>query len=165
MESPQIGQPATPQPGPDHWSHQILGRAETFIYSLIALFLTLGALSLVGASAYHFAQLVGTEGVERAVLRALEDLLLVIMLVEITHTVGISLREKRLICEPFLIVGVIAAVRRMLIITAEMATPSEGKEEIFKLFMLELGILTATILALCAGIFLLRKIGRGTREA
>ena len=148
---------------PNHWSNRILGHAETLIYTLIALFLTIGALVLVGASAFHFTDLVGEKGVERAVLRALEDLLLVIMLVEITHTVGISLRERRLICEPFLIVGVIAAVRRMLIITAEMATPSEEKAEIFRLFMLELGILTGTILALCAGIFLLRKNGEAER--
>ena len=79
------------------------------------------------------------------------------MLAEIIHTVGISLRKGVLVVEPFLIVGVIAAVRRMLIITAELAVPEKDETEIFRLMMLELGILTATILALSFGIFLLRR--------
>jgi hypothetical protein len=36
------------------------------------------------------------------------------MIVEILHTVRISLRSHILVAEPFLIVGLIAAVRRIL---------------------------------------------------
>lgn len=52
-------------------------------------------------------------------LRLLDSLLLVMMLVEILHTVDISLRQHVLSSEPFLIVGLIAAIRRVLVITAE----------------------------------------------
>lgn len=143
----------------------ILDRAETVIYALVAAFLVIGALVLVVSSAWHFVEIATSGSIEHAALRALEDLLLVIMLVEIVHTVGISMRRKQLICEPFLVVGVIAAVRRMLIITAEMATPTAEEADVFKLAMLELGLLTLTIVALAVGIYLLRRPVRGGSDS
>ena len=44
------------------------------------------------------------------------------MLVEILHTVRISIRSHVLVTEPFLIVGLIASIRRVLVITLEAAT-------------------------------------------
>ncbi len=41
------------------------------------------------------------------------------MLVEILHTVHASIRTGTLLCEPFLIVGLIACIRRVLVITLE----------------------------------------------
>jgi len=150
-----------PPTGPDHDEHSsglnILRLGERVLYWLVATFLGLGAFILTGWAVWDFTVHVGSDGVERAALLALDDLLLVIMLAEIIHTVGISLRRGVLVVEPFLIVGVIAAVRRMLIITAELAVPEKDETEIFRLMMLELGILTVTILALSLGIFLLRR--------
>ncbi len=133
-------------------------RAETVIYGVVSLFLIIGAVILIGGSAYHFLEAISRRGIEYSVLRALEDLLLVIMLAEILHTVGYTLKYHRLACEPFLVVGVIAAVRRMLIITAEMGKPTVENQEVFKLAMLEIGLLTGSIVALCIGIFLLQKL-------
>ncbi len=44
------------------------------------------------------------------------------MLVEILHTVRISIRSHVLVTEPFLVVGLIASIRRILVITLEAAT-------------------------------------------
>ena len=44
------------------------------------------------------------------------------MLVEILHTVRISIRSHILVTEPFLIVGLIASIRRILVITLEVST-------------------------------------------
>jgi Phosphate-starvation-inducible E family len=43
------------------------------------------------------------------------------MLVEILHTIRISVRSHVLVPEPFLIVGLIATIRRILVITLETA--------------------------------------------
>lgn len=43
---------------------------------------------------------------------ALDQLLLVLMMVEILHTVRISIRTQALTVIPFLIVGLIATIRR-----------------------------------------------------
>ena len=51
----------------------------------------------------------------------LDQLLLVLMLVELLHTVRISVRSEALIMEPFLTVGLIASIRRVLVITMQAA--------------------------------------------
>ena len=56
-----------------------------------------------------------------AILRIIDRRLLVLMLVEILHTVRISIHSHVLVTEPFLIVGLIAAIRRILVITLEAA--------------------------------------------
>jgi Phosphate-starvation-inducible E family len=56
-------------------------------------------------------------------LRVLSQLLVVLVLVELLHTVRISIRSHILLAtEPFLVVGVIASIRRVLVISLEMAT-------------------------------------------
>ena len=55
-------------------------------------------------------------------LKVLNQLLIVLMLVEILHTVRISIRSHILVTEPFLVVGLIASIRRILVITLEAAT-------------------------------------------
>jgi phosphate-starvation-inducible protein E len=52
----------------------------------------------------------------------LDELLVALMLVEILHTVRISIHSHVLVTEPFLVIGLIASIRRMLVISLEMAT-------------------------------------------
>ncbi len=54
-----------------------------------------------------------------SVYHIIDRLLFVLMLVEILHTVHASIRSGTLLCEPFLIVGLIACIRRILVITLE----------------------------------------------
>ena len=79
------------------------------------------------------------------------------MIVEILYTVQVSFREHTLKPEPFLIVGLIAAIRRVLILTAEFSKPAEVVEEAFRNAMFELGLLTALILSLVFSLFFLTK--------
>jgi uncharacterized membrane protein (DUF373 family) len=78
-------------------------------------------------------------------LLVLDQLLVVLMLVEILHTVRISIRSHYLITEPFLVVGLIASIRRILLITLEAATLTKGGTwtvegaSIFRASMVELG--------------------------
>ena len=50
-------------------------------------------------------------------VQVLDQLLFVLVLVEILHTVRISIRAHEILIEPFLIVGLIASIRRVLVIT------------------------------------------------
>ncbi len=54
-------------------------------------------------------------------MHLLDRVLLALMLAEIIYTVGRITRTRKLESEPFLIIGIIAAIRRMLIVTAESA--------------------------------------------
>jgi len=60
------------------------------------------------------------------VLRVLDQLLMVLMLVKILHTVHISIRSHTLVTEPCLVVGLIAFIRRTLVITLEAAINKRG---------------------------------------
>jgi len=103
-------------------------------------------------------------------LRVLDQLLVVLMLVEILHTVRISIRSHILVTEPFLVVGLIASIRRVLVITLEAATLSEGGRwstegaSIFRASMIELGLLGLLILILVFCIALLRRFAPGPKN-
>jgi hypothetical protein len=86
------------------------------------------------------------------------------MLVEILHTVRISIRSHVLVTEPFLVVGLIASIRRILVITLEAATltkegawTSEHASNIFHSSMVELGLLGLLVLVFVVSITLLRR--------
>jgi hypothetical protein len=103
-------------------------------------------------------------------LLVLDQLLLVLMLVEILHTVRISVRSKELmLAEPFLIVGLIASIRRVLVITLQAAKLTEGNHGTaegaiaFRNAMIELGLLGFLILVFVLSLYLLHRTSR--REA
>lgn len=138
---------------------RILSQAENIIYIGAAVILIIAALILLGFSVYEFTVSLDTD-LTGKISRLLDNLLLVLMLVEILHTIGIFLKKRKLVIEPFLAVGIIAAIRRILIITAEQVHPSAEHAAVFRMTMLELGLLTGMILALVISIFFLRRHGR-----
>jgi small-conductance mechanosensitive channel len=89
--------------------------------------------------------------------------LVVLMLVEILHTVRVSIRSHILVTEPFMVVGLIASIRRILVITLEASTlTKEGSwsnqgASIFRASMLELSLLGLLVLVLVFCITLLRR--------
>jgi hypothetical protein len=62
-----------------------------------------------------------------------------------------------LVPEPFLIVALIAGIRRVLVLTAEFGEFLTAGGPVFQNAMLELGLLTVMILALVIALVLLRK--------
>ena len=97
-----------------------------------------------------------------SVFLVVDKLLFVLMLVEILHTVRASIQSNQLEVEPFLIVGLIASVRRMLIVTVE-ASSSEAvnhPKEPFDHSMIELGVLGGLTLILIVSIYLSRRSRR-----
>ena len=140
-----------------------LSKAEVVIYSVLAVLLSVTALvAMVSAARLLWDPLIHrTMGVET--LRVLDQLLVVLMLVEILHTVRVSIRSHVLVTEPFLVVGLIASIRRVLVITLEAATltkpgawTTQGAS-IFRASMVELGLLGLLILILVFCITLLRR--------
>jgi hypothetical protein len=74
----------------------------------------------------------------------------------------VSFREHGLIPETFLLVGLIAGIRRVLVLTAEFAQVHDEPETVFRHFVVELVVLTVLILALVISLVLLRKRGVAT---
>lgn len=96
-------------------------------------------------------------------LQVLDQLLVVLLLVEILHTVRISIRSKEIVIEPFLIVGLIASIRRVLVITMQAAKLTEEGHRTaesgaaFHNSMIELGLLGFLVLMFVISIYVLRR--------
>ena len=54
----------------------------------------------------------------------LDEILLVLILVEIVHTVVLSLHSHRLVAQPFIVVGLIAVIRKILFVLSGQKTVS-----------------------------------------
>ena len=140
-----------------------LGVVEMGIYSVLAVLLSLTILAALASACKLLLDSVIHWTVATQTLRVLNELLIVLMLAEILHTVRISIRSHVLVTEPFLVVGLIASIRRILVISLEMATL--GKEltwtgdntRVFRASMIELGLLSLLVLALVFSITLLRR--------
>ncbi len=132
-----------------------LERAELTIYAAtsVLLVITAGGL-LVIAAAEMVEQLMAGQTIP-ALLNVLDRALLLLMLAEIIYTVRRVAQKQRLEVTPFFVVAIIAAIRRMLIITAESATHVDLHDPQFLAAMAELGLLALLILALACAMRLL----------
>jgi uncharacterized membrane protein (DUF373 family) len=130
------------------------GFVEDLLYVLVALALSLAGILLFGYAVYDFITKMTEEPLSGLILALLDGLLLVFIITEIIHTIRVVIDEKILVSEPFLVVGIVAAIRRLVVVSAE-AKDLFGKPE-FGDAMLEIGVLTGTVLALGATIFMLR---------
>jgi hypothetical protein len=140
-----------------------LVKAEVVIYSVLAVLLFLTALVAIGNAGKMLWEGLSHWTIATETLLVLDQLLVVLMLVEILHTVRISIHSHTLVTEPFLVVGLIASIRRMLVITLEAAALTKGGTwstegvSIFRANMTELGLLGVLILILVFSITLLRR--------
>ncbi len=139
------------------WIARSFTLVEDVVYVGLAVLLAGMALVLLVAGAVTFAQLLVAGTLPESIVELLDRILLILMIVEILYTVQLSFREHTLVPEPFLIVGLIAVTRRVLVLTAEFATILEAGEVTFRSAMVELAILTVMIVALVGSIVLLRR--------
>jgi hypothetical protein len=147
------------------WITQGFGRAEDVVYVGLGVLLAASALALLLAGGLLFWEGLHAGTLSRDMVAQLDRILLILMIVEILYTVQVSFREHVLTAEPFLIVGLIAATRRILILTAEFAEMLKLGEIAFRNAMIEMGVLTVMILALVVSLFLLRKTHTGMSTA
>ena len=132
---------------------------EDIVYIGLGVLLAGSSLILLGSGIISFGQnlIAGSLGIN--IVALLDRILLILLVVELLYTVQVSFREHILAPEPFLLVGLIAAIRRVLVLTAELAQVKDQPQEIFRYFIVELGVLTLLIVTLAISLVLLRKVG------
>ena len=145
--------------------------AELAVYYVLAVMLAVTAFAALGSAAQLLWAALARWTIASEALRVLDQLLIVLMLVEILHTVRISIRSHILLAgEPFLIVGLIASIRRILIISLQMAsltreaTWSGEGASIFRASMIELALLVVLVLVLVYSITLLRRYAPAPKD-
>lgn len=148
-----------------------LVKAEVLVYLVLAVLLFITAIGTAINAGLMLWKGFAHWTIAQQTLEVLDQLLVVLMLVEILHTVRISIRSHILVTEPFLVVGLIASIRRMLVITLEAATLSNGgawtpqSASVFRASMIELGLLGFLVLTLVFSITLLRRYSQSSEDA
>jgi uncharacterized membrane protein (DUF373 family) len=132
----------------------LLGYGEFLIDTVVALALIVGGTILLGVVIYDFVSGLGQGPFVVVVLELLSGLLLVFIFTELITTIRVVIARRKVVVEPFLIVGIVAAVRRLIVISAE-AENLLGTAK-FRDVMLEIAILAGTVLLLGATVLLLR---------
>jgi uncharacterized membrane protein (DUF373 family) len=131
-------------------------QAEHLLYGIVGLALALAGFVLFVHLVYRFVYdlAVRHHGLPETLLESVDELLLVFIFAELLHTVRVVLAMDVLRTEPFLMIGIVAAIRRFLVASAEAPEVVGGPK--FNDLMLELGILMGAVLALGFTIWLLR---------
>jgi uncharacterized membrane protein (DUF373 family) len=90
------------------------------------------------------------------IVSLLDRILLIIIFAEVLYTVQVSFRQHVLQPGPFLVVGLIAVTRRILVLTAELPKLIKENGALFQNAMIELALLTVLIVALVVSIYFIR---------
>lgn len=135
---------------------RVFGYVEDAVYVGLAVLLAGMAVILLGTSAVAFWRHMVAGELAVNIVGLLDQLLLVLMVVEILYTVQVSFREHVLTAPPFLLVGLIAAVRRIVVLTAESHKVIDKGEAAFRAAMIELALLILLSVGLAACLYLLR---------
>jgi uncharacterized membrane protein (DUF373 family) len=157
---PQPSEPAAPrEPGFTTGVRNSLMGIEEALYIVVGLALLAAAvLIVVGAVTGVISALNAHQGALNTGIVLLDRILLMLIVAELIHTLRFVVLRGSIVVEPFLFVGLIAVVRRVLIITAELERQNLSGHALTN-ELLELGLLGFLALALAVAIYLVRRGG------
>jgi uncharacterized membrane protein (DUF373 family) len=144
---------------PDEHDRQLfadraLSIAEDAVYWAIAALLLAGCLGLLVAQVNTLLGLrhrpAGT-----VMLELLDGLLLIFIFVELLYAVRTSLRSHEIVAEPFLIVGILACIKEIVVQSVDAAKLLHDGPQ-FARAIVQTGVLGALVLVLAGSAFILR---------
>ena len=139
---------------------QTLSLVEDLVYIGLGLLLTIAVVTLLVIALKSVVLALWNRALGGQILGLLDQILLILLVIELLYTVQVSFRERGLIAEPFLVVALIAVIRRVLVLTAEVPKLSEAGEAVFRHAMLELGVLTVMVLVLVGSLIMLQRYAK-----
>lgn len=138
------------------WLSTAFNLIEDGIYVGLGLLLAGVAIALLVTEISFFSHYIVAGQLSDNIVSLLDRILLIIIFAEVLYTVQVSFRQHVLQPGPFLVVGLIAVTRRILVLTAELPKIAKESEAFFRSAMIELGLLTVLIVALVVSLRLLR---------
>ena len=136
-----------------------LAWSEEVLYIAVGLMLLAAAtLVLVGTISGLVSSISTHQSAVNVGVVLLDHILLTLIVAELLHTLRYVVLRGEIVVEPFLFVGLIAVVRRILIVTAELERQAPGGRTLTNQ-LLELGLLGVLTLALSIAIYLVRRAG------
>ncbi len=150
-------------PGERPFLVTILDYAQQVVYYGVSLVLlvAIGVLFVsVGASLLAVFEVDPLE----TILAILDRILLITIFVELLITIEVLVQERQIVAEPFLLIGLVAVIRRILIITAEAGQSLDDPERFLNLIT-ELGVLTALVISLAGALYVARRTQRQQEDS
>jgi uncharacterized membrane protein (DUF373 family) len=156
-DQPQAPDPSTKADVPPavRAGNRALEMAEGVVYAGIAAFLVVTAIGAFVMAARQVPALFAAEGAGQAALEVLDTLLLVFIVVELLFAVRVTIAKRELIAEPFLLVGIIASIKEIVVLSVK-AADQVGTGSPFSDSMWEVGVLGVLVLLLGITAYLLR---------
>jgi len=141
----------------------LLAVTEDVIYVGIAVVLAVAAGALLVSAAKGMTELGGDASASEVVLDVLDTLLLVFIVVELLSAVRTTVVRRELVAEPFLIVGIIASIKEIVVLSVKAAEDVGGGEQ-FRDQLWQIGVLAGVVLLLGVTAWLLRRKEREPEE-
>jgi uncharacterized membrane protein (DUF373 family) len=145
------------------FADRALGMLEDAMYWAIALVLVVGSVALLIAQFNTMLRLRNTPA-STVMIEILDGLLLVFIFVELLYAVRSCLRSHEIVAEPFLIVGILAGIKEIVVLSVEAATLLDKGPD-FSRAVVEIGVLGGVVLVLALAAFVLRERRRDTVDA
>jgi uncharacterized membrane protein (DUF373 family) len=149
-------------PGIGRFGTRLLELAENVVYAGIATFLVgtaLICLVLAGKTTWGLT----SDFSEQPILDLLDILLLVFIVVELLFAVRSTVEKRELLAEPFLLVGIIASIKEIVVLSVESAKEVGNGSE-FDDRITEISVLGVLVLLLGLTSWLLRRKEREPDE-
>ena len=149
--------PVNQRPRREYRLSSVVELAERIAYYGAALFL-LVTMGMIFISAVNSVLEVTEIGLLAAALEILDKVLLIFIFTELLGTINTIVQEREVVAEPFLLIGIIAVVRRILAVTVSIEQ-SLGTPK-FDQLLFELGVLTVLVISLAISLYFTRRLER-----
>ncbi len=134
---------------------KFIKNAEKFVYIGVAFSLLIISLALLGYTCFHtFKELFSGTNVIHTFIVAIQDILLVIIILEILWTVMSYIESESIPLEPFLFVAIISSVRGLILKSTKAL--EAGHKDIYGI-VVEVGIHAVEIFVLILALYILRR--------
>ena len=137
-----------------------LNAVEDFVYIGLGIVLAATAVCLLFLVLRNFVLALTTRSLSGQVVGLLDQILLILLIIELLYTVQVSFREHALVAEPFLVVALIATVRKILVLTTQISELPDNNDMLFRHSVIQLSLLALMVLVLVGSVILLQRHGK-----
>ena len=122
----------------------------------LPLLLVLAALVVLARSGQELVHRARSDSPD-AMIGTLDSLLLVFIFVELLYAVRVTLKERQIVAEPFLVAAILVSVKEIIVLSVKGANEYIGQGPKFTRAMVETGLLGILVVVLSWSTILLRR--------
>lgn len=139
----------------------LAGAVVVVEYAIVASLLIVSAVVLVRTVVSFVGD---SSGFPLSVIPAIDGILVVIILIDILHTVFRHLRDATFPVRPFLVIGILAGIRDILSSSARLTLSTNLSSRSYGQTLIELGVGVGVVVLLLLGLAALRYVGGAEDE-